>query len=117
MPNITDQEMDTLHENFETTQLLTALDQLDQVRAILADGQHGQPPELRTELLRLHGLAMAAINQGRPDVVPELFDLAGALEMQVAELVEALEDIQQTLSKLNDLYPESLVCGDEAEVP
>jgi hypothetical protein len=109
--------MDTLHENFETTRLLTALDRLDQVRAILADGNHGQPPEIRTELLRLHGLAMEAINQGQPGFVPELFELAGALEMQVADLVEALEDIQQTLNKLTDLYPESLVYGDdEAEV-
>jgi hypothetical protein len=44
--------------------------------------------------------------------------LAGTLEMRVADLVETLETIQQTLNKLTGLYPTSLLYGDdEAEVP
>jgi hypothetical protein len=38
--------------------------------------------------------------------------------MQISHLVETLETIQQTLSKLTDLYPASLVYDDdEEEVP
>jgi hypothetical protein len=102
-----------LYENFETTWLLAAVDQLDQVRGVLADGDHWEPPEIRTHLLKLHQLAMEVVNQGGTSKARELFALAGDLEIQVSDMVEALEDIQQTLSKLNDLFPESLVDDDD----
>ena len=35
--------------------------------------------------------------------------------MQVSDMVEALEDIQQTLNKLTDLFPESLAYDDDVE--
>jgi hypothetical protein len=115
MARLTDDELRTLSENFETGSLLTAIDQLDKVRGELADGDNGEPPELRTELLRLHQLAMEVVNNGRTGQARELFELAGALEMQVFEMVGALDDIQQTLNKLTDLYPESLVYDDDEE--
>ena len=115
MVKLTDEEMQTLYENFETSSLLTAIDQLDKVRGELADGNNGEPPEIRTELLRLHQLAMEVVNNGRTGQARELFELAGDLEMQVFEMVEALDDIQQTLNKLTDLYPESLVYDDDEE--
>lgn len=48
----------TISENFETYDLLTSVDQLDNVRGILADGDHFEPPEIRRTLLKLHRLAM-----------------------------------------------------------
>jgi hypothetical protein len=116
MAKMTDEEMQTLYENFETSSLLTAIDQLDKVRGELADGNNGEPPEIRTELLRLHQLAMEVVNNGRTGQAQKLFELAGDLEMQVFNMVEALDDIQQTLNKLTDLYPESLVYDDDEAV-
>src|SRR3546814_15502275 len=48
-----------LRTTFDTTQLLRAVDDLDTICALVAD-----PDELRTDLLRLHGMAHALINGG-----------------------------------------------------
>ena len=109
MSKMTEEEWRALYENFETADLLAAVDRLDEVRGVLADGEHLEPPQLRTDLLRLHRLAMEVVNHGRTDRAGEFFSLAGDLEMQVAELAEALESIRRVLGKLDDLFPESLI--------
>jgi hypothetical protein len=43
--------------NFETTELLSAVDAVDCLRDDLNDGEGCRPPELRTNLLKLHELA------------------------------------------------------------
>jgi hypothetical protein len=45
------------------------------LRDILSDDRNGRPPEIRDELLRLHGLAMAVFNEGSRDSVADLFSL------------------------------------------
>jgi hypothetical protein len=115
MAKMTDEEWQTLYENFETSRLLSAIDQLDKVRGVLADGDNWEPPAIRTELLKLHQLAMDVVNKGWTGQARELFELAGDLEMQVFDMVEALEDIEQTLNKLTDLFPESLIYDDDEE--
>ena len=60
---ITDEEWDKLSpENFETHSLLRAVDGVHELRADLNDGGHATPPQLRTDLLQLHQLAMAVIS-------------------------------------------------------
>ena len=115
MAKMTDGEFQTLYENFETSALLTAIDQIDKVRGVLADGDNWEPPEIRINLLKLHQLAMDVVNNGRTGQARELFELAGDLETQVFDMVESLEDIQKTLNKLTDLFPESLVYDDDEE--
>jgi hypothetical protein len=62
---ITDEEWDKLSpENFETHSLLRAVDAVDELRDDLNDGEYATPPQLRTDLLKLHQLAMAVINEG-----------------------------------------------------
>jgi len=57
--SITDEEWDALApENFDTTALLRTVDAIDKMRNHLNDSKNGEPPELRTDLLRLHQLAM-----------------------------------------------------------
>ena len=61
---ITDEEWDKLSpENFETHSLLRAVDAMDELRDDLNDGEDAAPPQLRTDLLKLHQLAMAVINE------------------------------------------------------
>ncbi|GJG74327.1 hypothetical protein RZO83_24000 [Citrobacter freundii] len=51
---------------------------------------------------------MAAFNEGSRSRVAELFDLAVDLQDQVDHLMTSLEQVQETLSRLTALYPESL---------
>ncbi len=108
MAKMTEEEWQNLYENFETTALLDAVNEIDKTRQHLGDGENWKPPQIRTDLLRLHGLAMDVVNNGWMDNVQKLFDMAGDLEMQVDDIIESLEKVRETLSKLNELYPESL---------
>ena len=90
---MTEEEWQHLYENFETTELLSAVDAVDCLRDDLNDGEGCRPPELRTNLLKLHELA---IN----------------LDEQVSHMMNELEQVQDTLAKLVALYPESLSYAD-----
>jgi hypothetical protein len=111
--SITDEEWDELTpENFDTTALLRAVDAIDEMRNYLNDTENSEPPQLRTDLLRLHQLAMAVFNQGSRGQVAELFEFAVDLDDQVYSLMTSLEQVQETLSQLTALYPESLSYAD-----
>ena len=88
--------------------MLDAVDAVDNLRDDLNDGDHSRPPKIRINLLKLHGLAMAVVNEGAVSQAPEMFDLAMDLEDQVNQMMTQLEHIQDTLSQLVALYPESL---------
>lgn len=105
---MTDEEWQHLYENFETTELLDAVDAVDSLRGDLNDGEYGRPAELRTNLLKLHELAMAVVNNGARSHASEMFDLAMDLDEQISHMMTNLEQVQDTLAKLVALYPESL---------
>lgn len=109
---ITDEEWNELYDSFETTKLLSAVDAVDIVRGELSDDEDGCPPKLRTDLLRLHQLAMAVFNEGSRSQVENLFNFALELDDQVYNIMTALDEVQTTLSELTELYPESLSFGD-----
>lgn len=92
-------------ENFDTTALLRAVDAVDALRDDLNDGPTGRPPQLRTDLLKFHELAMDVFKHGAHSQVPELFDLAVELEDQVLDLTTSLEQVQETLDQLTVLRP------------
>jgi len=94
---MTEEEWQHLYENFETTALLSAVDAVDCLRDDLNDGEGCRPPELRTDLLKLHELAMAVVNNGARGQASKMFEL---------------EQVQDTLAKLVALYPESLSYAD-----
>ncbi|MBN6739347.1 transposase [Acidithiobacillus sp. MC6.1] len=109
---ITDEEWNKLSpENFETHSLLRAVDAVDELRDDLNDGEDATPPQLRTNLLKLHQLAMAVINEGLRSQVVDLFELAGDLDEQVSYMMTKLEEVQATLSRLTARYPDSLCYG------
>jgi hypothetical protein len=47
-----------------STWLLDTVGHVDELRGQLGDGEYSQPPEIRTDLLKLHGLAMDVVNNG-----------------------------------------------------
>lgn len=100
-------EWQALQDGFGTCQLLDAVDDLDTLRAALADD--GLPPsELRTRLLRLHGLAVAVVNGGSQYQTTRTFDLATELEDMTADMLEAVTRLHEVLSTLAALHPDSL---------
>ncbi len=99
-------------DNFETASLLRAVDAIDDLRGDFSDGEYSAPPQIRTDLLRLHEIAMAVINEGSRSRVSALFELASDLDEQISHLVNRLDEVQDTLSQLMDLYPESLYYDD-----
>ncbi len=105
---MTDEEWQHLYENFETTELLNAVDAVNSLRDNLNDGKYCRPPELRKNLLKLHELAMAVVNNGARSQASEMFDLAMDLDEQVSHIMTNLEQVQDTLAKLVALYPKSL---------
>jgi glutathionyl-hydroquinone reductase len=109
---MTEDEWQHLYENFETTDLLRAVDVVDSLRDDLNDGEECRPPELRTNLLKLHQLAMAVVNHGSCRQAFGMFELAMDLDEQVSHMMNALEQVQETLAKLVALYPESLSDAD-----
>ena len=44
-------------DDFETRDLLDAVDELDRIRGILADGDNLEPPQIRVDLMKLQGSA------------------------------------------------------------
>ena len=111
MAGMTEEEWQHLYEHFETTWLLTAVDKVDELRRMLMDGEDGEPPEIRDDLLRLHGLAMEVMNNGVTSKVEAFFELAQGIESQIEDIIEALEFIQRVFTRLNELYPDSLAEG------
>ena len=69
---------------------------------------NGGPARLRTGLLKLHQLAMSVFNEGSRSQAADLFEFAVDLEDQVLGMMTALKQVQDTLSQVTALYPESL---------
>ena len=108
MARITEEEWRHLYEHFETTWLFSAVDKVDELPGVLADGEGAQTPEIHDDLLKLHGLAMHVVNKGVTSKAEAFFQLAQGIEFQVEDRIEALVFIQQVFTRLNKLYLDSL---------
>lgn len=117
MAKITAKEWRVL-DSMETTPLLDVVGVIDRLRSELADGDGLNPPQIRDDFLTLHQLGMQVRQRGGDRVVQEFFELATDLDMQISGLITALSEIQDTLTTVLDLYPESLSgpgAGDDDE--
>ena len=71
--------------------ILHAIDSLDQIRYILADAEYFRPPQIRQDLLSLHGLFFKII---REKYIPakndgdEIFELIDGIEVTLDSIVE-----------------------------
>ena len=92
---MTEEELQHCYENYETADLLRVL--------------NNGPINRRDDLFKLHGYAMEVCNNGDDTNAIEMFDLAEELSMEVSEQIERLEQLQEQLDKLTDLYPESIL--------
>lgn len=110
---MTDEEWNNLYENFETMDLLYAVDHIDKLRSFFGDGSDFQPPEIRNSLMQLHELSMDVVNNGSDNEITEFAELADDLNSQIYQMMQSLEKVQGTLRKLIELMPESAYNLDE----
>ena len=82
--------------------MLTAVDDLDNIRGILADVERLEPPKLREDLMKLHGLAMRVCNEGCDDERSELFELATEVEDDVEDIRDAASRILDVVCQLTE---------------
>jgi len=99
---------------YDSHSLLEAVDLLDDVRPVISDEGYN-PPKIRTELLKLHGLVMEMKNTGSlsPDDrkrFSRIMALAGDLDLEIFGCVENLE-------KINDMLGKLLALGRDVECP
>ena len=105
---MTEDEWLNLYENYETTWLLRAVDSIDTLRGHLGDGEHFEPPQIRTDLLKLHGLAMNVVNNRWEGQMKEMAALALDVEEELETMLEYLEGVKRVVSQLTTLLPENV---------
>ena len=110
---LTAEQQAEMYEEFETTRVLGAVDDVDAVRSIFSDDCSGAkgfipfPPEIREKLLKLHSIAMEVINgEFATGTDRGMFELAWDIEDEVSDAIESLEQIQKVLRDLTDLVPD-----------
>jgi len=79
-------------DDFDTRDLLEAVDELDKIRGMLADAPNLEPPQIRIDLMKLHTLAMRVCNKGSSET-SELMEQAIDIEDQVEEMRDATDRI------------------------
>ena len=91
---------------FDTGPLLRTVDDLDVMRDQLK-GDNSNAPEMRHDLLRLHGLAMRFVNEAHTDPImaEEMFVLAADLECRIQDLSDALARMLAAIRTLQALEP------------
>ncbi len=101
-------------DEFETNDLLEAVDDLDTIRDILADGPNLEPPQLRIDLMRLHKLAMRVCKKGEDDS-SELVQLAIDIEDQLEEIRDASDHIIEVLREITEAETDEDETDDEED--
>jgi len=103
---LTEEEREEIDDNFESQTLLDAVDHVDQLRNLFGDREINRPPEIREDLMALHGLVFDAITQGIPQPNEmEIWDRAYDLQSDLYEAQEAIDQIQEVLTALIKTMP------------
>lgn len=96
--------LEDLQQNFETMSILDAVDTIDEIRYRICE-----PEGLRSDLLRLHGLAHALINGDYTNASEKngpIWELAEELESDIGEWADKLRAMSLMLDKLALLVPD-----------
>ena len=107
MARLSEETLQELSDEFDTMDILSAVDQLDEIRALVADRENYRPPEVRDNLLKLHKLAHRIINEGHVSSdSDELWNLAYDIEDDIYPILENAEKILDTLRNLTSFAPD-----------
>ncbi len=96
--------LEELQMDFDTTELLDAVDKIDAIRCRICE-----PDGVRQDLLTLHGMAMDVINgagMGRgSDSDQPIWELASDISFELGDFIEHLESVVKSLDQLERLAP------------
>jgi hypothetical protein len=106
--------LDRLRDEFDTSQLLEAIDHLDTIRSLLGGG--AQALELRDQIDTLHTVASGVINDyellpNEPD--EDIHELIWEIQSVVGDIHDAADAILTTLNELEQLCPTEDDLGEE----
>lgn len=87
-------------DDFDSMDLLTALDKLDAIRYSLAEIDLIKPPQVRQDLHKLHGLVFDALNYRDKVSREEIEELMFDVQMVIDEIRDNAESISDKLSEL-----------------
>jgi hypothetical protein len=99
--------IDKLWQDYDTMEILHAVDALDAVRYVIADDDDFRPPEIRRQLIRIHKLALKQLGEGLTlddKEVAELANLVDEINTVVSDMIEQLEKIKEALKPLEKMY-------------
>ena len=116
MAELTPDRLPEEEGDFDTMDLLEAVDHLDQIRYRVADQEDYAPPEVREQLMELHELIFGLMREGQtiPDEL-HVRDLIDAIRVTISPIVEHTERILTTLRALEQELPEPRDEFDAAE--
>lgn len=97
--------LEKLREGFVSHDILDAVDRFDDVRPTISDEGY-RPPEIRGQLLKLHGMVMKIVNYtGNDDKkgLARALILAEEIDMEIFGCIENLEKISDVLGRFRNL--------------
>jgi hypothetical protein len=90
---MTEDDLNALMENYETTNLLNMI--------------NNAPLRLSDKVFELHDYTMQVCNEGNSAFAERMFDLAEELESELYEEIEKQQQLYDQIAKLLELRPES----------
>lgn len=100
---ITKEDRIKFYEEFDTHEILYAIDNLDEIRDHISDSGI-RPPQIRDDLLKLHTIAFD-LQQGGP-ITEDLYNLTEEISSTIYSVIEAAEKVQETVDELQRLLPD-----------
>lgn len=110
---VSKKKLDELQQNFDTTQILAAINTIDEIRYRICEPEH-----MRDELLNLHSMAHTIINGDWTMNAPKglnIWEIAQDLEMEIGEFATKLDEITNMLCQLGELVPNQEYDEDDDE--
>ena len=101
MARVNRQVLERLRAEYDTRQILDAVDALDEIRSLVRDDDNVGPPEVRSDLLKLHGMAHNLINEGHSSL-PDDEDIS-VLAFDIEDTIDTIRDNAEKI--LDSLQP------------
>ena len=80
-----------LIEDFDSHEILDAIEKLDELRSLVADRDDYKPPEVRDKLMRLHTMIHKEQMTSKGETI---WDLANEIEDDIYNIQDAIEELR-----------------------
>lgn len=115
---LTPKIIEKMEDKVETSDILQSIDHLDQIRYILADAEDLRPPQIRHDLLNLHGLLFKIIREKytpAKDDGDEIFELVDCIEDTLNSIIENAEKILEIIVPIQNILLKAPTSDEEID--